>query len=185
LKPRDLIATARSLLEAGKSCHTEGAAEAALRRAVSSCYYALFHALARQCADLLIGRIEDREQRREIWRHVYRALNHGDAKEKCMREEIKEFGENVLDFADAFVDLQIKRHSADYDPDPELSDDPPIRFTEETVANVIKLSEVAIDSLEAAPEEDRRAFCAFILLKSRNEDGDLERLKQARKRRSK
>ena len=48
MNPRDLIETARRLVESGAAQPTQ----ADLRRAVSTAYYALFHCLAAATADL-------------------------------------------------------------------------------------------------------------------------------------
>lgn len=53
-----------------------------LCRALSTVYYALFHCLARTCADSMAGRavvVGDRP----MWRRVYRALEHRQAKTRC------------------------------------------------------------------------------------------------------
>ena len=52
MEAENLIKTARALLPAkpGRPRNTD------LRRAVSTAYYALFHCLARSCADTLIGK---------------------------------------------------------------------------------------------------------------------------------
>jgi hypothetical protein len=56
--------------------------QAHLRRAVSTTYYAMFHALARCCADLFIGGTGTGRSK-EAWTQVYRALDHGFAKSAC------------------------------------------------------------------------------------------------------
>ena len=87
-----------------------------LRRAVSSCYYALFHCLARECADLLIGG-GGSARSEEAWTQVYRSLEHNPAKERCKdKEMIKKFPSEIEDFANTFVTMQTKRHNADYNP---------------------------------------------------------------------
>ena len=53
MNPQDLLTLAVELAS-GSSRGRPGQVE--LRRAVSSVYYALFHALANSCADLLVGR---------------------------------------------------------------------------------------------------------------------------------
>jgi hypothetical protein len=52
----DLIATARRLAKASP----KRPRQSDLKRGVSTAYYALFHALARDCADLLVGAGEAR-----------------------------------------------------------------------------------------------------------------------------
>ena len=86
-----------------------------LRRAVSTTYYALFHCLAACCADTLVGGAgSDRSE--QAWRQTYRALQHGPARERCAHRNIEWFPNEIQDLANVFVNMQTKRHSADYDP---------------------------------------------------------------------
>lgn len=130
-----------------------------LRRAVSTAYYAMFHCLARCCADTLIGsRSADRS--RPAWRQVYRALEHGFAKNSCKNQTImKKFPKDIEDFANTFVSLQRKRHSADYDPFSQ--------FTKLEVKSDISATRDTIERFQSTPIKDRRAFAAFVLFKSR------------------
>ena len=113
MKPSDLIETARDLTRA-KSGKPR---QASLRRATSAIYYALFHCLARTCADMIVGgRGADRSK--SAWRQAYRALQHGWAKRRCQNHKIvNDFPVAIQDFAGMFVEMQDKRHRADYDPD--------------------------------------------------------------------
>lgn len=157
MNPSDLLDTAHILL----SSRGDKPTDASLRRAVSSAYYALFHCLSRECADLLIGNGgSDRSD--AAWRQVYRALEHGTAKTKCRKQEmIKKFPDEVQGFARTFAALQEKRHSADYDPF--------ARFTESVVNIDVAAAEAAIAMFKSAPAKHRRAFCAYVLLKDRND----------------
>jgi uncharacterized protein (UPF0332 family) len=84
-----------------------------LRRSISSAYYAMFHALARCCADLLIGGPGSKRSK-PAWSQVYRALDHGTAKSACANETmIAKFPREIQEFSRAFVELQLKRHEAD------------------------------------------------------------------------
>ena len=51
-------------------------------RAASTTYYALFHCLARTCADRLAGS-GGTVGNRPMWRRVYRALEHRQARTRC------------------------------------------------------------------------------------------------------
>ncbi len=156
MNPSDLIATAYVLLSSAGGKPTE----ASLRRAVSSAYYALFHCLARECADLLIGG-SGSERSDAAWRQVYRALEHGPAKTKCRkREMIAKFPVEIRSFSKTFADLQEIRHSADYDP---LA-----QFNRLGVSTDLAAVGAAITEFRSAPIKDRRAFCAYILFKDRS-----------------
>lgn len=100
--------------------------QANLRRAVSSAYYALFHLLVDEATRVQIGA----QHNQAAFRHVLgRAFAHGVMKEAC-----KSFSGGTLkkgvakglpagfvvpiairDLATTFVNLQDRRHAADYD----------------------------------------------------------------------
>ena len=77
-----------------------------IRRAISNAYYALFHALSQANASALIGTPTDAASA-SAWSRVYRALDHGAAR--------RELSPPAQTFVDTFSDLQLLRHSADYD----------------------------------------------------------------------
>ncbi|UWM78915.1 hypothetical protein N1937_26860 (plasmid) [Rhizobium sp. WSM4643] len=105
----DLIATARRLAKASP----KRPRQSDLKRGVSTAYSALFHALARDCADLLVGTGDTRSE--PAWAQVYRTLEHGVAKNSCKAAASRGFPGNIVSFADTFVILQEERHRADYD----------------------------------------------------------------------
>ena len=130
-----------------------------LRRAISSCYYALFHCLARECADSLIGGT-GAARSDKAWKQVYRALEHNYVSNQVRNKDIiKRFPKEIEDFANTFVGLQKKRHDADYDPY--------AKFTKSEVETDIITTTQAVATFKSASVKDRRAFCAYVLLKSR------------------
>jgi hypothetical protein len=97
-----------------------------LRRAISDAYYALFHAAAIGAADEFVGR---GRQSTPFYALVYRSIEHRSLRQLCEdlgRPTIPSrylpyipaggAGLGVREFAAAVVDLQPKRHAADYDP---------------------------------------------------------------------
>ena len=129
-----------------------------LRRAVSTAYYALFHSLAGTCANLLIGGPGSLRSR-HAWREVYRALAHGTAKGACEhRQVLNKFPVEIIDFAEKFIEMQRKRHDADYDP--------AARFYKSDVVMDIDAVELVIARFEAASTKDRRAFASWVLFKN-------------------
>lgn len=135
--------------------------ETNLRRAVSTAYYALFHCLAECCADTLVGGTGARRSR-DAWRQVYRALQHGRARERCIdigRSSLARFPVEIQNFAQVFADMQPLRHSADYDPDAEFSRNPVIQS--------INDAENAIRQFPNSPIADRRAFAVHALMDAR------------------
>lgn len=154
MKPRDLIKSATILLESDR----RRPSQVSLRRATSAAYYAMFHCLARSCADLLVGGTgADRSQ--QAWRQTYRALEHGFAKNACRDNLTANFPDEIADFANIFVVMQEKRHAADYDP--------AIRLTKSEVDADIRSAERVIRRFQEAPARDRRAFAAHVLFKKR------------------
>lgn len=132
-----------------------------LRRAVSTAYYAMFHCLASCCADTLVGS-HNADRSKPAWRQIYRAVEHGTAKNSCKNQNIvKKFPKEIEDFANAFVSLQEKRHSADYDPFPS--------FSKLEIKNDISATRETIKAFRSSPIKDRRAFAAFVLFKIRSD----------------
>lgn len=153
MRPHDLLTAAADLANAGKGKPKQ----AHLRRAVSTAYYALFHALARNCADHLIG-ASRASRSNPAWNQVYRALRHGSVKDACRQTTIlARFPRSIQEFADVFVQAQTKRERAAYDPDERV-------FKSSVLADIATAAD-AVRKLEDAAAKDRRAFAAFVLFK--------------------
>lgn len=151
---QELLVVARSL---AAPSHTEPD-QAALARAVSTAYYALFHALARTAADSLVGEPAT-EHSAPAWRQTYRALDHGAAKTACSQARKLGFPADIVACAEIFVELQQSRHDADYNP----------TFTTtqaEAIAAIVD-AEAAIDKLARATPKARTAFAILLLLRRR------------------
>ncbi|MDT8276686.1 hypothetical protein [Roseomonas mucosa] len=69
------------------------------------------------------------------------------------------FPQSIVDFGNAFTAMQKKRSLADYDPF--------FKVKKSEVAKDIAVAEAAIISFENADVKDRRAFCAYVLIKDR------------------
>jgi uncharacterized protein (UPF0332 family) len=148
-----LIDTARLLAASGKKKPNQ----VVLRRAVSTAYYALFHALARNCADLLIGG-SGSARSKHAWVEVYRSLSHGTAKSACSNlNMMSKFPIQISSFAFEFVKMQQKRHDADYNPHAKF-------YKSDALADINRC-EGAIADLQLVPTKDRRAFASWVLLK--------------------
>ena len=156
MKPLDLITTARRLVTTPGSQRPR---QSDLKRAVSTVYYALFHALCRNCADCLIG-TTGADRSAPAWVQAYRSVDHGFAKGQCKNQSIiKRFPVDIQDFANLFVLLQEKRHDADYDP---VS-----RFARSDVVEWIDAAEQSLKAFQLSKIKDRRAFAAWTALKTR------------------
>jgi hypothetical protein len=96
-----------------------------VRRAISAAYYAIFHATITAAVDQFVGVINRDQSRYGL---AYRSVNHAWLRDLC--KEIQKstpsskfksyappqrFDQNITAFAAAVVELQEKRHSADYD----------------------------------------------------------------------
>lgn len=153
--PADLINTARGLVNP----EHDNPEQTNLKRAQSTAYYAMFHALCRNCADSFVGTNEAKRSQR-AWEQAYRALDHGDVKKRCNKQEFKEnFPEGIQDFAKKFIELQGKRHEADYNPSNTQNWN--------DVRNDIDNAEIAIGKLEGATIKDKRAFAVWTAFEKR------------------
>lgn len=155
LQWRELISVAEGLAGA------EAPSDAALRRARSTAYYALFHHLARSCADLLIGD-DINERSKHAWYQAYRGLEHNEARKACSDALVLEkFPEAIQDYGNEFKGLQARRHKADYDPYVEV-------FESEVRQDIANVHQI-IEAFDALDRKDRSAFCAYVLLKRRKD----------------
>ena len=111
MQATDFLDTAQELLRSSRGAPRQ----ANLRKACSAVYYALFHTICATCAGTLTVR-----GTRRAWTQVYRAVDHGTASKKCKKLEEMGFPAEIVDFADLFVQMQEKRHRADYDPHERL-----------------------------------------------------------------
>jgi len=151
----DLIALANRLASASPNKPRQ----ADLRRGVSTAYYALFHAMAKNVADSMAGAVKGKRSE-QAWSQAYRGLQHGDAKAACEAIRNQNVSQDIKDCADAFVELQSARHAADYDP---LH-----RLTRAEALLAVRRAKDAIGKLRAATTKDRRAFAVLTLIRKRS-----------------
>ena len=93
-----------------------------------------------------------------MWRRVYRALEHGQAKTRCENMPSR-FPDEMRQFGRMFADMQSKRHFADYDPDH------PVRKSD--VVADINNAKAVIDRFLATLDNARRDFAIHVLMKVR------------------
>ena len=158
MNPEDLIRIARGLAGGAIGGNIGRPRQAELRRAVSAAYYALFHALARCCADTLVG-ATPASRSQTAWTQTYRALEHGYAKNQCVRPAMGRFPPEIQAFGRAFSEMQRNRTIADYATESDLTRAETIRL--------IDWTEQAIANFANAPVSDRRAFSVYVLLRVR------------------
>ena len=97
---------------------------------------------------------------KHAWLQAYRALEHGTCKHRCANKAmIQKFPPGIVDFASVFVELQEKRHAADYDPSASF-------FRSECHTDLARAAQ-AIRGFEAESAKDKRAFASYVMLKMR------------------
>lgn len=152
MTPEDLAEVAQWLADDSR---TGRAKQAYRRRAVSTSYYALLHALARLCADELVGPGPEAERE-----HVYRALDHTGAR-NGLQALATETGDPALKrIATIFRDLQSARHDADYKESQTFSAPEAMRWRD-TAAK-------AISDLSTLQAGARRSVAIRLLFKARS-----------------
>ena len=149
---QDLIAVSR-LLTATPRPNTQPLQDS-LRRAVSTAYYAMFHALASSNADCLVGTPHD-SLTEHAWSRIYRGLNHNAAK-RNLSQDWGLFSPQIKQFAETFVQMQEQRHSADYDRNKAFT-------LSETLA-LIDLAEAAIEGFMQTDADERKMVAIQSLI---------------------
>ena len=92
--------------------------QSSIRRAISTAYYGMFHALLASNADTLIGSPENTIDIAG-WSRIYRNTQHRmtyDQMQRIHNQSQPQFSAAVRVYAHTFCRLQRSRHSADYDP---------------------------------------------------------------------
>jgi hypothetical protein len=134
--------------------------QADLRRALSTAYYAAFHFVMAQCADLLTcdpgGQNLDR-----AWRQVYRSIRHSDVRNACNSAADAAYGfpTEIQAFAVFYPNMRRLREEADYDPKPQRV------FNSQHVMAKISDVDFAIQQFCQVEEKHRRAFAILVAVK--------------------
>jgi len=140
-----------------------------LRRAVSSAYYGVFHAVLAAAADEFIGRTRRSETAYGL---AYRRVDHGALRALCAdlnkstlpahykrHEPSRGFGSNLAGFAMFLVELQQRRHAADYDP--------MIRLKRSDALLAVNTARSALQCFGDVSADARRVFLAPLLFPPR------------------
>lgn len=143
--------------------------QADLRRAISNAYYAVFHVVVAQAADDFIGRTHRASPRYAL---VYRSIDHKSLRKLC--EDVKKtplpakysnysprggFGPDLIALANAVVDLQEKRHLADYDT--------LFRVKMSDAVLAVATGRTALDRFRNANRTSRKAFLSLLVFSPR------------------
>ena len=156
----DLIVIARVLAAGALPPLTGRPRRAELSRAISTIYYAVFHALANNNANTLIGS-STQARNDPAWMLTYRAIDHRSARARCQHPAMPRFPGEIIEMADLFVRLQAARHRADYAPQTQDSRSEVLQMATET--------ELTIRAFEAADPAQRRSFAAHLLFRERSD----------------
>jgi uncharacterized protein (UPF0332 family) len=149
------------LLDLADQMVREGTRSSALRRrAVSTAYYAVFHALAKSCASILLPSID---RNSTMYERVYRALDHGPLKTAFTTKDspLLKDRKTLRNIGDLVVPLQTERHRADYLP-PKTN-----IFSREEAKTLIDQARRAVREIEGLRDDDRVALATLLLFKSR------------------
>ena len=136
-----------------------------LRRAISAAYYGLFHFCLTAAADEFVGVTQRATSRYAL---VYRSIDHKTLRDLCLEAKKPTpaakfapyfptggFGLNIQTFSTAAIELQEKRHLADYSPQP--------RFRTSDAKLAIGTARSAVRRFQAASAEHRKAFLTLLI----------------------
>ena len=144
--------------------------QANLRRAVSSIYYAVFHYLIHESTCILFGT----QHRQAPYRSVLgRAFSHNIMKQACVSfgggslkaaaikglprdsDGLYRIPTAIVDLASTFVELQEKRHSADYDRTEQFTRNDVLTLLDDAQNRVAEFSDLELT-------DDKRFFLACL-----------------------
>jgi hypothetical protein len=143
--------------------------QADIRRAISACYYGLFHAVMTAAADLVIGPNYRTEPRYGL---AYRHIDHGRLRKVCddiQKQTIPDryksfspkggFGTDLRAFATAVIELQEKRLAADYDPMSLVKQSDAILL--------VATARAALARFQSTDADERATFLTLLLFEPR------------------
>ena len=140
-----------------------------LRRAISSAYYGLFHAVLTEAADTMLGK---KDRNTPAYELIYRSIKHDSVRKVC--ESVRNpnlplrlakyqppggFGAELQTFAEEVIERQGKRHAADYDP--------LFRVRTSDVNVAVREARTALDEFRKASVNQRKAFVLLVLFSRR------------------
>lgn len=148
------------LLEAAEMLLKNGTKSTAFRRrAVSTAYYAVFHAIDKLCADYVS---QSAKRSSDEYLRVYRALDHAPLKNAFNQAPLKE-NPILRDIGTVVVLLQTERHRADYLP--------PVAgvFTHDRATELVDMARLVVKQIESLKpaSEECRTLALGLLFKER------------------
>jgi hypothetical protein len=143
--------------------------QADIRRAISSAYYGVFHATITRAVDQFVGATSRDKNHYGL---AYRSVSHLRLREICneVRKSTQSqkyqpyvpstgFGSNIVAFAEAVIELQERRHSADYDI--------MLRMSRSDAVAAIAAARAALSRFDKASEQEQLAFLSLLLFSPR------------------
>lgn len=129
------------------------------RRAVSTAYYAVFHAIDKLCADYVT---RSAERKSDEYLRAYRALDHAPLKNAFNQAPLKDIPK-LAKIGSTVVMLQTERHKADYMP--------PVAglFSQDRAAELVRVAREAVFEIEAIKpsQDDCRTLATSLLFRER------------------
>ena len=112
--PLDPTALINSADHAVNNAPAGSAPREAIHRAISTAYYAVFHAISAINANVQYG-VPTNPVSAEAWTNTYRQMRHRFATRSLSRH-LSNLTQDAQHLANGFINLQIARETADYDP---------------------------------------------------------------------
>ena len=113
-EPLDPTALINSADHAVNNAPSGNASREAIHRAISTAYYAVFHAISAINADVQHG-VPANPTTAQGWTDTYRQMRHGFAA-RSLRENLLTLTQDAQLLANGFINLKTARETADYDP---------------------------------------------------------------------
>src|SRR5215210_5287049 len=138
------------LLDAAENLINEGPRSSAFRRrAVSTAYYAVFHALAKVCTHNLLS---SKDRQSDEYSRVYRALEHKTLREAFAARGPLKDRDHLRSIGNLVIALQRERQRADYLP--------PVQnvFSRNQARQLVDQARKAIEQIENLNVDDRRTL---------------------------
>ena len=141
-----------------------------IRRSISAAYYATFHATITAAVDQFVGTTNRDSSRYGL---VYRSVSPAWLRDLCKEVQkpvlsskfkphapVSGFARDIIAFAEALVQLQEKRHLADYDV--------MIRMNKSDAILAVKTAKAALRYFANASTTQRQAFLILLLFPPRS-----------------
>lgn len=128
------------------------------RRAVSTAYYAVFHALASLCTEELLD-VDDGTKNASEYERVYRALDHGPLKTAFKSAPLKDLAPlNAI--GERVVELQSERIRSDYLPSGRL-------YKKTECGRLVRSAKSTVEMITQLSANDRRTLAVYLIFKNR------------------